>query len=122
MALTAAPRDAGVDLGELWRVASAAALGVTAITLAFICLAVLIPPFSARGRAQFDAQRLLGFLGPPSACPARCGAEVLGQTRSGDWRVRLITPSWQRCFALDARSFGYGEAHGLAGVNPAACP
>lgn len=80
------------------------------------------PHPSDRIQAQFDADRALTALAPAGSCGRHCAATVLGQSAPNVWRIKLITPSWNRCILVDTRAFAESTEHGFAGLQSVACP
>lgn len=79
------------------------------------------PAQSASVDAEVDAGQMLDMMSSSKSCAGRCNVAVQGQTASGDWRVRLSAPTWQRCFDLDVQRFDYTSTRGLSGIRSSPC-
>jgi hypothetical protein len=70
--------------------------------------------------ARTDAKIALNYALRGDPCRSGCWDEVLDQTCSGDWLVRLTIRHRPRCLLIDVHTFTLSE-HGLSGVRLSRC-
>jgi hypothetical protein len=106
---------------SLRRVMTGAVIGAAVATGVLLVLALTSKPLAPAEIARADAHQILVTSWPQPRCAGRCAATVLGPTSAGEWRVRLTSPRWVRCYHVTLKRFSWTLQHGLTGAIQVVC-
>ena len=106
----------------LGRILAGAVIGALIATVALLLIALTSKPLPPADIARADAHQILVTSWPQDACGGHCSATVLGSGGPGEWRVRLTSPRWTRCYVVTLKRFSWTYDRGVTGVVQVACP
>jgi hypothetical protein len=106
---------------SLGRILVGAAIGALIATMASLWIALSSTPLPPAEIARADAHQMLVTSWPQDSCEGRCSVGVLGRAAPGDWRVRLTSPQWVRCYVVTLKQFSWTFERGVTGAVLVPC-
>jgi hypothetical protein len=106
---------------SLGRILVGAVIGGLIATIAALAIALASPPLPPADIARGDAHQILITSWPQASCDGRCSVAVVGRAAPGDWRVRLTSPQWVRCYVVTLKQFSWTFERGVTGAVLVPC-
>ncbi len=106
---------------SLGRILVGAVIGALIATMASLWIALSSTPLPPADIARADAHQMLVTSWPEDSCEGRCSVAVLGPAAPGDWRVRLTSPQWVRCYVVTLKQFSWTFERGVTGAVQVPC-
>ena len=117
----AAPFAAAPSRACLTRILAGAVIGALIATCALLIVVLTSQPLPSADIARADAHQILITSWPQDSCEGRCSVAVLGRAAPGDWRVRLTSPQWVRCYVVTLKQFSWTFERGVTGAVQVPC-